>query len=238
MTTPSVGPPSLSAREGQLRSSFTAIFETLCASCTGALAAVLVDEDGESVDHASLPLVSQHAVVPSMQAFAIKLAAAHWQIVMRQAHDCLGAVRQLWVQSAALGYVVQQLSAGYVMVFVCRPGALSTVSHRALRQCEVELSLEAGWAVHAPESPCWTRTRVKLDREARQWALWFAGRWLSGFEIRGPLPALGDFERGYELAVAGGLRVALVREPTGLWYAGTALASVPARHPFRGSPTA
>jgi len=212
------------AREGQLRSRFTAILETLCGSCSGALAAGLVDEEGESVDHATVPIVTAGGVAPSMAPYQLKLAAAHWQIVMRESMGCttLGDVRQLWVETDAFCYVVQTLQEGYVLLFVGRPRALATVSWRALRQCEAELATEAGWAIHQPESPCWLRTRVKTDTKGRPRAVWL-GRWVGDLRICPPSLESAGFERTYRAEASDGRELELVREPTGLWYASRAL---------------
>src|SRR5690606_35698359 len=125
----------------------TPILENLCQSCRGALAAGLVDEEGECVDLASLHVDSDQGRIPSMPAYRIKLTGAHFQIVMRQAaqHWRIGALRQLWVEAGERAYVSVGLCAGYVLVLVCQPHALASISPRALRQCEVELCREAGW---------------------------------------------------------------------------------------------
>lgn len=219
-----------SMREGQLRSAFTAILETLCESCAGSVAAGLVDQEGESVDHATAP----GAASPSrMIAYDIKLAGAHWQIVMReaaaQAH--LGGVRQLWLQAETFDYVITQMFAGYVLILICRPGGVARVSHRALRQVEVELSREAGWPIPEPQRPYWRRVRVRLGADGRPTALSFLvnksdGRrtqsdWKSEFELLEERELPG-FERTFLLGLPSRRALHLVREPTGYWYASLA----------------
>ena len=162
-------PLPVSSREGQLRSPFTGILETLCESCHGALAALLVDEEGEAVDLAGVTLVEMDGddkIVRRMEGFDIKLSGAHWQIVLREAMATqhLGGVRQLWVTTPSHGYIIKSLFEGYVLVFVCRPDAVYTVSSRALRQVEVELALEARWAVPRSDAPFWRRAKVRMDR--------------------------------------------------------------------------
>lgn len=213
-------------REGQSRSAFTSILETLCEACAGCLAVGLVDEEGESVDHATPPAMAEPS---AMIAFDIKLAGAHWQIVMRQAAEQphLGGVGQLSIQTSAYDYVVRQLFAGYVLVLICRPGGVARVSHRALRQVEVELAREAGWPTPAPDRPYWRRVRVRLDAQGNPGALSFLihGRdgarthtsWKTTFRLLAAKDQPG-FERTFRLGLPSGVELDLVREPTGYWY--------------------
>ena len=215
-----------SMREGQSRSAFTPILETLCESCAGCVAVGLVDEEGESVDHATPPGQRESA---AMIAFDIKLAGAHWQIVMRQAaqQPHLGGVSQLYLQTEAFDYVVSTLFAGYVLILICRPGGVARVSHRALRQVEVELAREAGWPIPAPDRPYWRRVRVRLGAEGRPAALSFLvnGRdgvrshteWKTSFRLIDGADHPG-FERSFRLGLPSGAELDLVREPTGYWY--------------------
>jgi hypothetical protein len=271
-------------RDGQLRSAFTAILERLCESCIGALAAGLVDEEGESVDHAVIVVprdtapsaaanyvratghlgeqrgpeghgVDGHALEPDddlvmMQAYVVKLAGAYWQIVMRQAATCrLGAVRELWVQADQYAYVVVTLHEGYVMTIVLRPDTLASVSRRALRQAEVELSIEAAWPLRDRTAPFWRRVRVRtaaagqpeafqaLDDPTRQWRPVRGAQPVpeAPFErafrvhaVEDHLPPQGGprqfppqgQRRGVETAdKEPGITMILVREASGHWYA-------------------
>jgi hypothetical protein len=215
-----------SMREGQSRSAFTAILETLCESCAGCVAVGLVDEEGESVDHATPPGAE---VRSAMIAYDIKLAGAHWQIVMRQAADQphLGGVEQLSIHAEAFDYVVRQLFAGYVLVLICRPGGVARVSLRALRQVEVELAREAGWPIPGPNRPYWRRVRVQLGKDGRPAALSFLVNgndgvrsqtaWKTNFRLLEEHERPG-FERTFRLGLPSGVELDLVREPSGYWY--------------------
>jgi hypothetical protein len=242
-----IEPPPGSSREGQLRSAFTGILETLCESCHGALAALLVDEEGETVDLAAVTLVEMDGddkVVRRMGGFDIKLSGAHWQIVLREAMSTmnLGGVRQLWVTTPSHGYIIKSLFEGYALVFVSRPDALYTVSSRALRQVEVELALEARWAVPDPEAPFWRRAKVRMDARGRPNLLRYAAG-LDGSEEQdaeawhpvrslGPAKDFKGFEKAFDVVIGQGSKprdvsadqadapVTLVRERTGFWYAG------------------
>ncbi len=219
-------PPS--AREGQVRSAFTTILETLCDSCVGAIAAGLVDEEGECVDLAFLP-------TRDIPAYSIKLCGAHWQIVMREAAAKLGprcgAVRQIWIQTEQLSFVMGHLFDGYVLLLICRPDSHPAVSWRALRQVEVELYAEAGWPQRDPDGLYWRRAHVLLDPGNIPCALRFVhgfaahkgGSWDVDVSVLEPLGGLQSFERGFLVQIHGGERLRLVREPSGFWYAGAAL---------------
>ncbi|MEM1032768.1 MAG: hypothetical protein AAGN82_20645 [Myxococcota bacterium] len=211
-----------SVRDGQLRSGFTPILERFLGTCLGGVAVLLVDEEGEGVDLAA----AQGAARPS--GFDIRVTGAHWQIVFRQVREQreTGLTEQLWVRAAGYDYVVVGLPYDYVLCIICRPGRLDDVSHRALRQAEVELCTEAGWTVPRPEQPCWRRVQIRTDRVGRplemrldpdpaQWS----GRFAEVDVVDG---ATGRLERAYVAAKgpeSGGRRLHLVRERSGFWYA-------------------
>lgn len=218
-------PPS--AREGQVRSPFTIILETLCDSCVGAIAAGLIDEEGECVDFAFLP-------THDIPAYDIKLCGAHWQIIMREAMGsaklaaCFGTTHQLWIHAEAFSYVISHLYEGYVLVLICRPNALDTVSPRAIRQVEVEVYAEAGWPLADHHVPYWRRAHVLLDDKGEPAALRYARgfvaqsmrEWDATLRTLSHLNDLASFEKGYEVLSHTGEHIHLVREPSGYWYAG------------------
>jgi hypothetical protein len=227
--------PPGSHRDGQLRSPFAGILETLCESCHGSLAALLVDEEGETVDLASVPVVEMEGddrVVKRMGGYDIKLCGAHWQIVLREATERahLGGVTQLWVTTDSHGFVIKSLEEGYVLVLVLQPEAVYTVSSRALRQVEVELALEARWAVPEPDRPFWRRAKVRMDPRGRPNLLRFAAG-LDGSEEQdaeawrpvtshGPAKDFKGFEKAFAVTIGNAPGpVTLVRERTGFWYA-------------------
>jgi hypothetical protein len=214
-------PPS--GREGQQISSFTPILEALVASTDGTLAAGLVDFEGESVDLASAPAVTPSGVAPSVPAFRVKLASAHWQIVVREAllSPALGQVRQLWVDASEGGFVAVALEQGYVLVLICRAGAVWSVSRRALRQAELDVSLEAGWPLPRPEEPHWRRVRVSASASGEPRAMRGGAhaREHTSLRVVTPLDALEPFERGWRVMDEAGTTVDLVREPAGIWFA-------------------
>ncbi len=220
-------------REGQLRSPFTAILETFCESCVGAIAAGLVDEEGECVDFAQLPTLSGGA---RMTAYDVKLAGAYWQIVIRTAAESLGQrawigpVREMRIQVAQRSFLVRWMHAGYVLMLLCRPEALETVSRRALRQVEVELCREAGWPIPDPHGMYWRRVQVRSTQDGRPIAIRPAlpdhlppEDWDERIQVLGPAPRVGGFEKGFQILTGLLEDRRLVREPTGFWYLGMPL---------------
>ncbi len=203
-------------RDDQARSVFTDILDRFLAACDGAFAAVLVDYEGEAVDYADT-VENEAAVAP----FDIKLAAAHWQIVMRQLNDCpvLGNARHVVIQAEHCGYVIRPLPSDYWLVLLCRPNGAFNVSSRALDQVVMELSVEAGWPPPAPEQLNWQRVAVTVDTDGRPSRIGLQGRYLELEEIE-PLNEVDELERGYRVLTAEGGQWVLVRERTGLWYAG------------------
>lgn len=204
----------MSLRE-QARSAFTVILETLVDSCPDSVGAVLVDGEGEAVDYAG-----------ALTAFDLKLTGAHWQIVMRGLLDRGGVhtATKFLVRAETLGYVVLALADGYVLVVACRPDAAFSISHRALRQCELELSAEAGWPVPAPAATRWTRVQVRLDAVGHPTDLSLHGRTRPLRGLRAAT-SLSNAERGYRLKSARGLDLSLVCEASGHWYLGGRVAS-------------
>lgn len=208
-TTPTSLPPP-SRREGQVRSAFTVILETLLGSTTGAVAAVLADEEGEAVDHAGV-----------LPAYDVKLAAAHWQIVLRHGSERrhLHDLRELVVEAERGGYVVRKLFGGYVLVMVCRPGVVFSVSSRALEQVERELTEEAGFPASPDQVARWTRVRVLLDPASSPAGIWRPDRALEAVQVIEPATALADFAQRYRVRTDRGEALTLIRERSGRWYA-------------------
>jgi hypothetical protein len=221
------------ARDGQMRSAFTRSLETLCESCHGAVAASLVDEEGEAVDLVSAPHVwGDGPDADRLGGYTIKLIAAHFQIVLRHAgEDQRHPVRQLRIRAERYGFVLKSLQEGYALLMLCRPDALYTVSSRALRQVEVELALEAGWDIPEPHTLFWRRAMVRLDARRHPQVLRFAAG-LDGSDDQnaehwrpvvshGPAEEISGFERAFSVTLEGmAAPVRLVREPTGYWYVG------------------
>jgi hypothetical protein len=202
-------------RDGQHRTAFTTILELLVDASVGRLAVVLVDQEGEAVDHAG-----------QLPAFEAKLAGAHWQIVLRGACEgarslaALGAsVRSLSVRTERHGYFLVALEEGYVLVLVCTDLGATNVSRRALREVEVQLSREAGWPLRDADAPRWYGVSVSCDAQARPATVAAPGAEREHITASEPLADAVDFERAFRIRTDAGRELELVREPSGHWYA-------------------
>jgi hypothetical protein len=215
------------AREEEL-SAFAPILADLLRRVPGALAAALVDMEGETVDYWG-----------ALDPFDIKIAAAHLQIELGQLarFGKLGTVKSLMIRGARRSFIARVLPDDYALVLVLGRRAGFTASRRAFDVCEAAIKLEAGWS-RAP-SP-WYVVEVTRDRRGRPARL----RWPSpssslpshdkgkkarlgrgvAAEVLGTLAGLQPRERGYRVRLATGKEVTLVREAGGFWYADESLA--------------
>jgi hypothetical protein len=203
------------ATRDQSDSPFSAILSRLCDDC-GALAAALVDGEGETVDYAGL-----------LSPYEIKVAAAEWRIVLAVIKESrLPGFRNIaGITVRALGrtFVMEAMPDGYAIA-VCLPQHAFNVSRRALGQAVRELGHEAGLAL--PEARAqvnWARVRVRTPAGSRLHrrpdAIWLENAW-SPITILGRYQArdLSHSELGYLARLASGAEVFLVREPLGVWF--------------------
>jgi hypothetical protein len=207
--------PRAIAPRDQAASAFSAILMRLC-DATGALAAALVDSEGETVDYAG-----------KLDPYDIKVSAAEWSLVLRIATQapasCWQGASQIIVRARARSFAVVRLTEGYAIVLQLMPRCFR-VSQRALAEARREIADEARLdaAVVSAEGPePWVRIDVQTRPGSRApLALWWAGQWH-------PLEILGRYARaqlargelGYRARLPRGAEVTLVREPFGLWYA-------------------
>ncbi len=199
----------------QAASAFGGILLKLCDS-VGAPMAALVDALGETVDYAG-----------THDPFDIRVAAAEWQLALRELQACSipgwHDAHQVFIRGAKRSFALIALEEGYAIVIELVTHSFS-VSHRALGEAIRELCIEAGLKV--PQSYAaddgWTRVEVKPSRfdERKPEALWFSGGWC-------PLELLGRYtnddlstgEVGFRVRLITGAEVNLVREKLGRWYA-------------------
>jgi hypothetical protein len=207
--------PRAIAPRDQAASAFSAILMRLC-DATGALAAALVDSEGETVDYAG-----------KLDPYDIKVGAAEWSLVLRIATEATASywrgTSQIVVRAQARSFAVARLAEGYAIVLQLMPRCFR-VSQRALAEARREIAEEARLDPSIPttERPePWVRIDVQTRPGSRApLALWWAGQWH-------PLEILGRYARaqlargetGYRARLPRGAEVTLVREPFGLWYA-------------------
>lgn len=205
------------AARDQSDSPFSAILSRLCDD-SGALAAALVDAEGETVDYAGL-----------LSPYEIKVAAAEWRIVLEVVRDSrlpgFQHVGSLIVRAARRSFLMEALPDGYAIA-LCLPQHQFVVSRRALAQAIRELGHEAGLVLPVRRGePTWARVRVRIPpRPSSSWrtrpdAIWLNGDW-SPLTILGRTQArdLSHSELGFLARLASGAEVFLVREPLGVWF--------------------
>jgi hypothetical protein len=206
-------------RRGAVRdqsdSAFSAILARLCDDC-GALAAALVDGEGETVDYAGL-----------LSPYDIKVLAAEWRIVLAVLHEsrlpAFSHVTSLTVRAKRRSYYMEAMPDGYAIALRL-PRHCFNVSRRAMSQAMRDLGREAG--LTRPEGRAevrWARVRVRTPAASRLLrrpdAIWLNEAW-SPLTILGRYQArdLSHSELGYLARLASGAEVFLVREPLGVWF--------------------
>ncbi len=200
---------SLPPARDQHDTAFTRILSDLVARVPGARAAALVDVEGETVDYWGL-----------LSPFDVKVAAAHWRVVVDEMRQRGPLARSTFVavRAARASYQVHLLPEGYALVIVLSRAAGFGGWRRAVTACSLALAHEASWSADAIPSPKWYWARVMTDDKRRPIALGsppnvraidVLGAVVSGLERR---------ERGWRVRVGGRIDVTLVREAGGNWY--------------------
>lgn len=202
-------------RRDQAASRFSAVLMRLCDS-TGAIAAALVDREGETVDYFG-----------DSEPFDIKIAAAEWRLVLQAVEETQAPIwaniTQLAVRAERATYHVIVLSEGYALV-VWSPRRSFELSERALTEAIRETSEEAGLVVDAGAPTIaerWTAVEVRSTADGqRPAAVWCDGDW-QAVEILGRCTraSVARSERGFRVRLPTGIEITLVRESLGHWFA-------------------
>lgn len=199
-------------------SGFVPPLEALCALTPGARAALLVDDEGERVEHAS---ARAGILDTTLAREALAACGAHWQIVARQArgNPSFASLRTMAIATAASGFVVHWQRAGYVILVTGAPSLITTYSARALRACELEVAEEAGWSPEPSQEPPWQRASVRTAPHGAPRA--FSTRTTAATEIAAiELPRAVNRERRFAILAGNGApAIELVREHSGAWFA-------------------
>jgi hypothetical protein len=208
------------AARDQSDSPFSGILTRLCDD-SGALAAALVDAEGETVDYAGV-----------LEPYDIKVMAAEWRIVLAVVEESPSPLFQgisgISVRARGRSYLIEAMPDGYAIALRL-PRHSFNVSRRALSQAVRELGSEAG--IELPEARTqvhWARVHVRTpnaEDKLRPDAIWLSDRW-------SPVTILGRYqardllrsERGYLARLVTGAEVFLVREPLGIWFIDNAAA--------------
>jgi hypothetical protein len=204
----------------QEETAFAPILRALLARVPGAGAAVLVDFHGETVDYAGRG-----------PPFDLRVAAAHWRIVLHDvaAQRALARVRWLVVGAGHASYLVYALPDDYALVVLFARTAGFVGWQRAVATCANALGAEAGWAARRAPAVEWRPVRVSADARLRPRFVHVGGR-PRAVEILGMLvtpvdgatadaaPGSAGRERGWRVRLQTGIEATVVREPGGAWY--------------------
>jgi hypothetical protein len=221
------GKRSQGSSRDQQESAFTSILAALVGRVPGARAAALVDRDGETVDYAG-----------DSDAFGLRLAAAHWRIVLGQAErqGSLQSLQWVAIRAARRSYLAHILPEGYALVVALSRAAGFAGWQRAVAACVRALGEEAGWRM-ASMPRAWFPLEVVCDDRRRPRAARIGAR-AHGIEVLGtlvpatlrpPLKAGNNLrgkrearasrgERAWRVRFDTGAEATLVHEPSGAWY--------------------
>jgi hypothetical protein len=195
-----------SPKRDQRESAFVTILARAVRNIPGARGAALVDSEGETVDYAG-------AVAP----FSLRVAAAHWRIVLDEVNRQRSMHSAQWVaiRASRRGFLVHQLPQGYALVIQFARAAGLVGWRRAVAACVFALGEEAGWP---KRRPAWLPLDVATDERRRPLTV-ITPRGPRSLEILGSLAGgLRARERGWRVRFESGVEATLVREPGGAWY--------------------
>ncbi len=194
----------------QAISNFAATLGRLC-EVLPALAAALVDGEGETVDYSG-----------RLSPYETRVTAAEWQLVvdgLRNGNTLLAPVEELVVRAAQASHAAYAITEGYVLVLRLPKRAFG-VSRRAVVEAIRELCTEAGLAV--PDrytGEHWYHTEVQEDEAGRPTSVWLEQQWLPAMVIgRFSHPDAVFGELGYRVMLDDGNELTLVRERLARWY--------------------
>ncbi len=198
----------------QVPSGFAAPLGRLC-DALPAVAAAIVDAEGETVDYAGY-----------MEPFGIKLVAAELQLIMSELqrsefHGWQG-VQEVVVRAGGASFAGIRLGDGYSLIVQLGYRAFS-FSRRALNEAVRELCEEGQFSLpNQFRLEEWLRVDVQDDGSDthRPCAVWLASRWMQVQVLGRYMSAeLQRREVGYRVRLEDGQEATLVRERLGRWYA-------------------
>ena len=204
-------PGSFDRKENE--TGFTGILTRLLAATPGAIGAALVDSWGEAVDYAG----------DSMDPYDLKVAAAHWRIILQDIELGPltvrgGAPRRVMVTTTRRTFVIDVLPEGYALLSILRRDAAFGHADRALETALRDMYREAGW--HAPpELFRWHEVQVEVEG-ARPKRIRVKKKWLPIHVIGKVAQGLQRGEVGFRIGLDQSLsEVTLVLARDERWYA-------------------
>jgi hypothetical protein len=203
------------APRDQAASAFSNALLRLC-EATGAVAAALVDGEGETVDYAG-----------GLDPFDIKVVAAELRLVLSRLTQsqvpCWSETHEMFVRAGSRSFALIRLDAGYAIVLQLARHRAELVT-RGLGEAVQDISREAGLPIpkRFARAERWKRVAVRAtpDDRTRPASVWHQGGWRE-VTILGLYrdPEFRRRDQGYRARLANGAEIFLVREPLGRWYA-------------------
>jgi len=198
----------------QIPTSFADILQDLLWLEPRAIAAVLIDTEGETVDYAS-----------SLPSYFAKVAAANLRVVLDEIIGVwgklgAGSLTDATVRADRRSFFVRPLPDGYALVLVLRRRVFA-ISMRAVALAACRLSKEAGWPSPAEENLPWHPAEIATGPTDRFRPLQMkTGDVWEHIEVLGSVVGLArdGGEKGYRCRLQGGAEITLVRESTGTWF--------------------
>lgn len=211
-TLDSVPPPTHRRQEDE--TGFTAILRRMLEATPGAIAAALVDVEGETVDYSGA----------SLDPFDVKVAAAEFRIALSQIESSKlsehgGSPQRIEVRCVKRTFVVDVLPDGYALLFVLTRSAGVGHADRALDTALHDLYIEAGWQA-PPELHRWHEVDIKLARDGKPRLLRVEIGWRPVNVIGTVVAGLHRGEAGFRVALQGSdTEVTLVHGRDDRWWA-------------------
>jgi hypothetical protein len=196
-------------------SPFATILEALVHRMPGAIGAVLVDFEGETVDY--------HA--PRLEPFEVKVHAAEWQVFARRLTEMPGLANTehvgVTIRSARRSFFIRPLPDGYALIVVLSRGAGFASTTRAVAVAERQIFAEAAWRYARAK---WFLADVHADGAHKPLGI-RTDRTYWKATVLGTIFGLRRRERGYQVRLDTGRELTLVRESSGTWYTDERLVS-------------
>ena len=192
---------------------FSPSLQRLC-ECAPAVAAALVDGEGETVDYAGM-----------LSPYDVKVAAAEWQLVLGAASRChaqaFAGTYEVLIRCQRRCYALYGIGEGYALILQLPDGCIR-VSPRALGESVRAICEEAGLELPTKLLPDqWLSVDIKEEsgESRRPSSILYAGAWRS-LEVIGRYegPDLLPRERAYRVRLDNGMETMLVRERLGRWF--------------------
>lgn len=192
---------------------FTGVLRKHVEQTPGALGAALVDGQGEAVDY----------VGDYIDPFDIKVAAAHFRIVLNDINDGRLAVEggptaRLVVLTDKRGFVLTSLPEGYALLSILKANAALGHADRSIDATLRGIYREAGWP-SPPGAFRWHPIDVEIDPRARPHRIRVRHQWTAVQPIGRVVHGLQPGEVGWRVDVpAAECEITLVLGRDDRWY--------------------